>query len=111
MNSRLGLWILICALLESLAPAQTTASLETSGSRLEFRAGPHAPRLSRLEGGGDVLNNRADEGLIPRVEIAGETLPVTWNFDAAGSRGNPRLVRFVYRSESPRLRLTWEWEV
>src|SRR5215469_8552796 len=111
MNSRRRLWILICVLLPSLASAQTTARLKTSGTQLEFQAGPHAPRLRTLEGGGETLNNMAGEDLIPHVEIAGETLPLTWNFDAANSRSSPHLVRFVYRSESPRLRLTWEWEV
>jgi hypothetical protein len=45
------------------------------------------------------------------VEVSGNTRSLDWRFQPAASEANRTLVRFVYDSTSPHLRLTWEWRV
>ncbi len=53
--------------------------------------------------------NRAPETLIDHVETGGSVKPVRWRFEARASTTDAHLVRFVYESSNPRLRLYWEW--
>jgi alpha-galactosidase len=97
--------------LAALATAQNLGSLKTAETKLRFEAGLHSPRLSALQNGTEVLDNRSTRTLLQSVEIGGDSLPVIWNFNASESHSNNKLVSFVYDSDSPRLRLIWEWEV
>ena len=93
-----------------MAVAQTV-SLETAETKLQFGAGPTAPRLSSLQDGTVAWKNQAAETLIPGVEIAGRSVPVGWKFNNADSHTDKNIVSFVYDATSPHLRLTWEWRV
>lgn len=57
-----------------------------------------------------ALLNGSPEQLIKSVELDGRESPVHWKFDEGASRIETHRVVFVYESESPHLRLTWEWE-
>src|ERR1017187_5054507 len=110
MNSRRQFWVAVCwSLLSAMAVAQTV-SLETAETRLQFEAGPNAPRLSSLQNGTFAWQNRAAETLIPSVEIIGQSVPIEWKFNSADSHADKNLVSFVYDAASPLLRLTWEWQ-
>jgi hypothetical protein len=102
--------MLLAYLLLSIAAAsQTTANLETSDTKLQLEAGTNAPRLIALQSGD--WRNRATESPIPTVEIDGRSIQLDWTFNPVASHVDKKLVSFVYDTVSPRLRLTWEWEV
>ncbi len=94
-----------------MAVAQTAATLQTAETQLRFEAGPDAPRVSSLRNGAVTWKNRAAETLILSADIEGQTVPLKWAFNGAESHADQNLVRFVYDTVSPHLRLTWEWEV
>ncbi|MCU1299461.1 MAG: hypothetical protein JWO91_3739 [Acidobacteriaceae bacterium] len=98
-------------LFSGLSVAQTAASLETAETRLRFEAGPNAPQLESLQGGTVIWKNRVAETSISSAEMEGQTFPIEWRFNSAQSHTNNDIVRFVYDSVSPHLRLTWEWQV
>jgi alpha-galactosidase len=98
-------------LLFAMAFAQTTPSLETADTRLRFEAGGNAPRLISLQNQTETLENRVSETLIPTADINGQLVKLKWTFKAADSRTGKDIVSFVYDSISPKLRLTWEWQV
>ena len=70
-------------LFSAAAIAQTTVSLRTAETRLQFESGAHAPRLLTL--GNDIFTwqNRAPETLIPSADIDGKTIPIEWRFNRA----------------------------
>jgi hypothetical protein len=102
--------LIFCLALPAFAIAQTTATLQTAETRLQFQAGAHAPRLTILGNGSFPWKNRAAEALISSVEIAGQNYPVAWRFNPDESRQDQNKITFVYDSHSPDLRLTWEWQ-
>jgi hypothetical protein len=102
----LALWLGTCI----SATCQTTASLRTQQTTLNFEAGPEAPRLTSLQGRDqEQWINLAREAPIAFVIVHGKRLLLHWRFDAAESAITRDRVAFVYESESPKLRLTWEW--
>lgn len=112
MNSHRRWWIVFWWLsVSAIAVAQTSASLETAETHLRFEAGRDAPKLSTLQNSTSAWRNIAAETLIPSADIEGQTVPLKWTFNGADSHADKHLVRFVYDSVSPHLRLTWEWEV
>jgi alpha-galactosidase len=102
---------LFCLLLSAPAVAQTSATVETAETRLQLEAGPAAPKLSVLQHGSVAWKNRATETLIPSVDIAGQPVPIDWKFNSTDSRFDKNHVTYVYEATSPRLRLSWEWQV
>jgi len=95
-----------------MASAQTAvAALKTAQTELRVEAGPSVPRLSSVQNDTLTWKNLASETLIPEVEVAGRTAPLAWQFNRAESHADEHLVSFVYDAGSPRLRLTWEWQV
>jgi hypothetical protein len=90
--------LLLCfALIASSKPVK----LATADTEITLEAGPEAPRLLGIAmPDGAIWNNRAPEKLIP----------APWRFLPSQSTASSRLVRFVYVSASPHLRLFWEWE-
>lgn len=111
---RVSLAILLSA---AVASAQTVphhapyaATLGTQHTVLHIGAQPHAPVLLSLQTPGEpAWNNTQPEWLIDHVEAGGQVLPVYWSFNARASHVRGRLVRLVYDSPNPRLRLIWEW--
>ena len=103
-------WILLAYLLLSLdVAAQMVVSLETADTKLQMQAGIDAPKLIALQSGD--WSNRASEPPIPDVEINGRSAQLDWKFNPAATHVDRTIVSFVYDTTSPRLRLTWEWEV
>jgi hypothetical protein len=84
--------------------AQTTAGLETSDTRIQLQAGPHAPKLSTLQHGSTIWTNRALEAPMANVELSGQNIPVEWNFNAAESRSKKTKSALLTDSSSPNLR-------
>jgi hypothetical protein len=95
-----------------LSAGQTMAArLETADTILQFEATKDAPRLTMLAGPGQAAwTNLAPESLIPSVDIIGQSTALHWRLNRSASSADSHKVAFVYESESPRLRLSWEWE-
>ena len=90
---------------------QPPLKIETADTQLELEAGASSPRLVSLAAPGQKKwENKTSEPLIPSVEIAGDAVPVRWQFDSAASRSDLRTISLVYKSAAPPLRLTWEWK-
>jgi hypothetical protein len=105
------LCLVMCLLISFNAGAQATANLKTSDTKLQFEAGPSAPRIVSLENGATIWKNHADEILIPTAEVQGQTVPLKWTFNEDASHSDQHIISFVYDSASPRLRVTWKWDV
>jgi alpha-galactosidase len=102
----LALWLAVSV----NAACQTTASLRTQQTTLTFEAGAEAPRLIGLQGSDrEQWVNLAREAPISFVLVHDKRLPLHWRFNAAESVITRNRIVFVYESESPKLRLTWEW--
>jgi len=93
------------------ATGQTSAELRTADTTLQLEAGPSAPRMVSLtDASRSILINSSAEALVDTVEINSQVVKVQWQFNQSASRSDTRRVAFVYESQSPRLRLTWEWQ-
>ncbi len=84
--------------------------LASADTAIAVDAGEHAPRLATLKARGTpAWNNRADETLPEQVEIHGAAQPLVWRLDRAASRFATTQIELVYVSDSPRLKLEWQW--
>ena len=84
--------------------------LASADTAINVDAGEHAPRLTTLKArGATVWTNRAEEILPAHIEIRGGTQPLVWRFDRAASRFGSRQIQLVYVTDSPRLKLLWQW--
>jgi alpha-galactosidase len=109
IRSHFGMAALACAV-ASLATAQS-AQLSTSDTVLTFEAGEDSPRLLTLSSPGQTSwTNSAPEELIRSAIVDGAEATIHWRFDSAASSSDSRQLTFVYESNSPRLRLFWDWE-
>lgn len=92
-----------------LAGAQTT-SLGTAQTILRLEAGTTAPQLLSLQTPGKaVWSNSAVEELIATAVADGHTVPLEWKLVAREEQKDAKRVSFVYETQSPHLRLSWEW--
>ncbi len=92
-----------------LACAQTT-SLVTAQTILRLEAGTTAPRLLSLQTPGKtVWSNNAVEELVATAVVDGHTVPLEWKLVAHAEQKDAKRVSFIYETQSPHLRLTWEW--
>ena len=86
------------------------ASLETAQTIVRVKAEAVAPRLLSLQAPGKALwSNNAVEGLIATVEMDGHAVPLHWKLVKGAGQRDAKHVSFVYQTQSPRIRLTWEW--
>jgi hypothetical protein len=84
--------------------------LATADTVIAVEAGEHAPRLTTLNArGAAAWKNQAEETLPEHVEAHGEAQPVVWRLDRTGSRFESTQIQLVYVTDSPRLRLVWQW--
>jgi len=105
---------LICACLGGTgrAGALRTAMLQSSETRIVVEAGPDAPRLMELSlRGGERWQGEGAEPPIDHVEMGEQRGPLHWKFNERESVSHPDLIRLVYESDAPHLRLFWEWRV
>lgn len=91
--------------------SQMRSSLETTDTQLLFEGGADAPKLSEMRNDLMTWKNRTSEIPISRVESDGQSVALVWRFNPAESRVDKSFVSYVYETTTPRLRLTWEWEV
>ena len=90
---------------------QTTARLETSDTVLEVQAGPTAPQVVAISSPRQISwANTSVEKLIDSVFIKGSQVAVHWQLNSTASSMSSHRVTFVYNSETPRLRLSWQWQ-
>jgi alpha-galactosidase len=90
--------------------AQSHATLSTSDVTLQFSAGPSAPQILSIRGRqADFWSNAVPELLPASVLRDGRNLPLIWRSIPAATVATPQRVVFVYESQQPRLRLTWQW--
>lgn len=109
---RFILWSAICACtLGGVAEAQTSAHLGTKDTAIELRAGRVAPRLLSLQSPGARWHNTVSESLIDSAEMGGRQIALKWRLNPGASHSSSRRAAFVYDSDSPHLRLSWEWTV
>ncbi len=92
-------------------PQIVQAELATADTAIAVEAGEHAPRLTTLRArGAPAWKNSAEESLPERIEIHGETRAVAWQLDRSASRLDAGQIQLVYVSDSPQLRLVWQWQ-
>jgi hypothetical protein len=106
--------------LSCVASAQTTATLRTADTALSLRANSVSPELVQMSASdGAPWENHRLEKLIEFVEVAEgpsprsserRKIPIHWKFNGTASLHDPQHVVFIYESDSPHLRLTWEWK-
>jgi Melibiase/Glycosyl hydrolase family 36 C-terminal domain len=98
------LFVSLCTL------AQNKAQLRTSDTEITLEASDDAPRLTKFAFPGQPeWQNRNSEALIPFVVIEGQQTPCAWKLNSEASKVSEHQVVFVYESQSPHLRLSWEW--
>jgi alpha-galactosidase len=91
--------------------AERTASLQSSDTILQLHAGLSMPQLLTITSrSGCAWYNGSPEALIKSVQVDGHETPIDWKFNEGASRIEAHRIAFVYESESPHLRLTWDWE-
>ena len=87
-----------------------TVSLHTAQTVVRLEAGAAAPQLLSLQAPGKVLwTNHAAEDLIANVEVDGHSVPLRWKLVAKEGHSDAKHISFVYETQAPHLRLTWEW--
>jgi Melibiase len=100
----------VAALCPAAAAPQIRATIATSEVTIRLQGDSEAPRLSSLQGAGNLpWLNRGPDTLIAVVEQGGESVPVSWKLNREASRTAERSVTFVYDARSPKLRLRWQW--
>ena len=93
------------------AVAQSTAKLSTAQTTVQLKAGAMAPQLLSLQAQGkSPWSNQTAESLIPTAEVDGHSVPLHWKLQTGAGEQNPKRVAFVYETQSPHLRLTWQWD-
>jgi hypothetical protein len=101
-------WLLCSA---KMVAAQTTVPLQTADTTIQLQAGSNAPRLLTIAYTlRPAWHNVSAEQLIDSVEVDGRETSLTWRFNQGASHIETHRVAFVYESELPHLRLTWEWQ-
>jgi alpha-galactosidase len=111
---RRGFVIAVGLAIASSVQAATRAPemLSNSSVRMEFRAGEHAPMLSRVSGiSGSSWSNSAEERLPASVEVKGVSVPLVWQLKSDLQQHDVHHLVYVYESLAPHLRLLWQWEV
>jgi alpha-galactosidase len=104
--------VLFCAGAACATTAPPKPMVSTSDINLMFDNMGPAPRLSVVNGHEHFsLANRAEEQLPASVEFNGTTVPITWRHKKElDAHQYPHRALFVYESENPHLRLSWEWQ-
>jgi hypothetical protein len=109
LRSKIILVACFSACLGMLASAQT-ASLGTAQTVLRLNAGTKAPQLLSLRTPGKIAwANKAAEELISTAIVNGHTVALEWKLVARAGHKDAKCVSFTYETQSPHLRLTWEW--
>ena len=107
--ARAGCWTCAAHADDSRSVRGELASADTA---IAVEAGEHAPRLTTLKApGATAWKNRTDETLPEQVEVQNSARPVVWRLDRSASRFEANQIQLVYVTDSPRMRLKWQWRV
>src|SRR5271156_5622999 len=103
-------WLILLLIPGTALHAQVAGSIRNQQTTLVLQAGREEPRLVSLQSGSfPAWANGISEQLIDSIEENGRTVSLHWKLDQRDSHITGRTASFVYRSTSPRLRLTWKW--
>jgi alpha-galactosidase len=92
------------------AGSQTTATLTTADATLTFEADAAAPRLTELRPtNSPAWSSTTPDTLIPYAIVDKDQRPLQWHLNSTRTVTEAKRVAFVYETDSPALRLTWEW--
>jgi len=84
-----------------------------SSVTIAFRPGESEPKLIRIAGPPTlklgISNSRAEE-LPSSVAVNGNTVPLHWQLKSSTRRDPGKDITFTYESDTPHLRLSWEWQ-
>ena len=91
--------------------AQTQERLQTADATIVLQPGASAPRLTRLSVPGQApWNNRAAQTLPHYAEADGHRESLAWKLVPQATYKDRDRIAFVYETNSPHLKLTWEWQ-
>jgi hypothetical protein len=100
----------LAAVLSCVAQSGMEGTLATSDVTMHLDAGARAPQVIGLKGpGGPQWVNTIAESLPAWLVREGQRVPLHWQLVRARSWVRAERVAFVYESQTPHLRLTWEW--
>ena len=108
-----SMWIFLLWLAATISAAGQTAvaRLQTDDTVLQFEAAKDGPRLTTLAGPGQsAWTNLVAESLVSSAAINGQSAALHWRLNQNASSADSHKVAFVYETESPHLRLSWEWQ-
>lgn len=114
MNRQIGV-VILCLILSRITAAQIKGSLRTAETQMQLQADENAPRLVELTNGSVTWKNRISDTLIPNADVVADgnaqNTKIQWRLNRSDSHVDKDVVRVVYDSINPNLRLTWEWQV
>lgn len=84
--------------------------LSNGSTSLTLRPEAAAPKLLSLRGNGKALQNLAAEPLPATVDVNGVRTPLHWHLLPQLVQASKQQVIFVYDSDAPHLRLSWQWQ-
>jgi hypothetical protein len=88
--------------------AHGAAVVQTRDTVVRLEGLSSGPRVTELQRTGEpAWRNRGSETLIERCFRGTEEIPLRWKLQSSHEDGGR--VAYVYESQSPHLRLTWEW--
>ena len=94
-----------------MAAGQTNVRLQNTDTTLEFESGANAPRLVSLQSAEAKWTNRTPEHFIDKAYANAQALSLHWQLRPGAGHVDTNRIFFVYETESPHLRLTWEWQM
>ena len=102
----------LAAEVSAQAAAKSGSATVSNGSiTVALSSDANAPRLLWARGIPSFqFMNEATETLPASVEVNGASVPLHWKLKPELGRAEKRDVVFVYESDGPRLRLSWEWQ-
>ena len=86
-------------------------TLSNTSVMLTIQPEAAGPKLLSVRGNGIVIRNLAAEPLPASIEANGRSTPLHWHLKPELVVANNQKVLVVYESDSPHLRLSWEWRI
>ena len=84
--------------------------ISSAETAVTLAAGTDAPKILELGvNEGSVWHNQNSEPLIDHADVNGKRQAIHWTLNTGASHTKANDVMFVYESQSPHLRLSWQW--
>ena len=108
----LGLAIILRSADHSLASEMRSIIQPVSNRSISLTISPevNGPKLLSIRANGIDLRNLASETLPSSAEINGKSVPLHWSIRTALGKSELNHAVLVYQSDTPHLRLSWEWQ-